>query len=341
MTMQFDARIPARTFGIDSDKTVLGFSPEKRKERLHRLATLPAIDSDHIFEPRFFKEVQLWWEWHDTAAPLYISGPSGSGKTSGVLEFMARVNQPCVVLTCRPSMDKTDLLGQWGPGSELGSFTWFEGPAAAAWKYGYTLVINEFSLAPAEMWVSANDLFEGAPIVDERRGKVIERHPNTRVVITDNCRALGAATGFIGRKRQDMTSADRFWHVTLDWPNPQAEFKLLWEKARALVPTAGVSLERLVQTAVCFANKTRWLAKTADLRGVEVQPPALSTRVMIRFVELLAKLTADGSPADNVLAMALRLSIAQGLPPERENALLDLAHEEFATYANRRRVKRS
>ena len=168
MSMQFTARIPARSFGFESEHTVLGFEPT-------HIATLAARsitpDPEHLFEAEFFEEMRLWWEWDDTRSPLYISGPSGCGKTSTVLQFLARVHAPAVTVTCRRRTEKSDLIGQWGMDGS-GGFAWFDGPAAIAWRYGCVLVINEFSLAPPEVWVAVNDLFEGDALYIERTGGI-------------------------------------------------------------------------------------------------------------------------------------------------------------------------
>lgn len=332
MPMHFNARIPARNFGFASDKTVLGFLPGSIQIQ-HPLAQLPRLDADHIFEAMFFEQMKLWWEWHDTSAPLYISGPSGCGKTTGVLQFMARANMPCVVCTCRHSMDKTDLIGQWGVNDTQGKFVWFDGPVSVAWKYGYTLVINEFSVAPAQVWVALNDLFEGAALVNDRLGNAIDRHPNTRIVITDNCRALGDSDdGFVGRRRQDVSSAERFWHIEARWPDREAEARLLRSKALHMQGDAQLDIDAIVQGAMNLADKTREMAADPEIRFDTTRPPAVSTRVLIRMVEILTLLLADGAhKRADALAIAVDLALAKALDPQRAVMLQDWAHSAYGS----------
>ena len=326
MRMHFTDRIPARTFGLRSDKTVLGFAPNRS---LHSsMAHVPAVDPDHTFDPSVFEAVRTWWEWPDTRAPLYLSGPAGCGKTSTVEQFLARVNAPSIRLTCRARMDKTELVGHWG--ASCTGFAWFDGPVVAAWRYGYVLVLNEFTLAPAHVWVSLNDVLEGAPITIEATGEIVERHPNARVVITDNC-ALGAgSTGrYRSRQAQDASTLDRCWHVAVDWLTPADETALI--ERRLVAPGLTDALRHnLADAAVRFANATHTPA------GGEAPVCPVSTRVLVRFANLVATFVlarrSAGASARALLPSpvdrALDLSLAAGLDTTARAALLQ--HARFA-----------
>ena len=324
MSMQFNARIPAREFGFASDKTVLGFEPICSQNAAVRTIE---PDPDHIFDIDFFEEMRLWWEWHDTRAPLYISGPSGCGKTSSVLQFLARVRAPAVTVTCRRKTEKSDLIGQWGINGS-GGFAWFDGPAAVAWRHGCVLVINEFSLAPPEVWVAVNDLFEGDALYLERKGEVVARHPNARVVVTDNCRC-GDASGanlYLGRNAQDASTLERFWHIESGWPARAAEKALLLRKTRAAAQGLDAARhEAIVDALLCFADKTRQLAQ--ENSSDEAGPVrAISPRVLIRFSEILLTLVAQQAPVDDPVGMALNVAFANGCSHKEAYALQQLAH---------------
>lgn len=325
MPMQFTARIPARDFGFRVDETVLGFLPHTAKRTPG--ARSVTVDSDHMFDPAFFERLRLWWEWHDTRAPLYISGPSGCGKTSTVMQFLARVHAPVITLTCRRHMDKSDLIGQWGVVDRKGTFGWFDGPASLAWRHGAVLLINEFSLAPPEVWVAVNDLFEGDALTNERKGECIARHPNTRVVITDNCRCASHHGHDLYRDRhvQDLSSAERFWHMCADWPVPQREAQLLRRKAQCIAPDFDV--EPVVSSAMALAGRTR---QRRDAPASAQALPALSTRVLIRFVELLVSMLAQASPVSDPVGEALGMAIGNALSDAQQQALQQLAHFECA-----------
>lgn len=320
MTMLFTDRIPARTFGIDSVSTVLGFRKTTRKTALSRLSRTIPVDAAHTFDPAFFAQIRLWWEWHNTREPLAVTGPAGCGKTTGVLQFLARVNAPVVTLTCRRRMDKYELIGRWGPGED-GSLTWYDGPAALAWRHGFVLVVNELTAAPADVWVSMNDLLEGDDLVNDRTGEVIPRHANTRVILTDNCR-LGSTTGdtgYVARNDQDRSVFERCWHIALSFPDAETELAMLAKKTAASL--TGLDAERtdaLLRASVAFARKTREAQLEAKGR---IKPAAVSPRTLLRFTELMGALMLAGNTAQAALTTALDLSLAAGCSPQNRGHL--------------------
>lgn len=345
MSMQFTARIPARSFGFESEHTVLGFEPTHIATPAARSIT---PDPEHLFEAEFFEEMRLWWEWDDTRSPLYISGPSGCGKTSTVLQFLARVHAPAVTVTCRRRTEKSDLIGQWGMDGS-GGFAWFDGPAAVAWRYGCVLVINEFSLAPPEVWVAVNDLFEGDALYIERTGEIVPRHPNARVIITDNCRCAGAGfeSAYLARNAQDTSTLERFWHIEAKWPAPEAETALLMRKTAAAA--SGIEPERhaaIVKGLLAFASRTRAEPKAANAISCSYGKPeapavrAVSPRVLIRFAQTLLTLLSQQAPVEDPVAMALNVAFANGCTREEAFALQQLAHFELAGLTGPRRTSK-
>ncbi len=325
--MHFTARIPARAFGFESDHTVLGFKPTQKTPAAARLIS---PDDAHLFDPEFFEEFRLWWEWDDTRSPLYISGPSGCGKTSTVLQFLARVRAPVVTITCRRRTEKNDLIGQWGM-SASGSFAWFDGPATIAWRHGCVLVINEFSLAPAEVWVALNDLFEGDSLFIERKRELIARHPNARVIVTDNCRCGGAGmdSQYLARHLQDTSTIERFWHIEARWPEREAEKKLLMRKTRKAA--SGLSArehEAIVEAMLQFAAITRQSEDDPSKKNPDLR--TISPRVLIRFAEILLTLVSQHAPVPDPVQTALAVAFANGCTPSESYALQQLAHFELA-----------
>lgn len=317
--MQFTDCISARAFGLDSDKTVLGF-----KQDISRIGRIVPIDPAHSFDPDFFEALRLWWEWNDTRAPLYISGPTGCGKTSGVMQFLARVGARASTVTCRARMDKNDLIGSYTV-CEQGGFIWQDGPASAAWRHGLVLVINEFTLAPPEVWVSANDILEGDALVNDRTGEVLARHPNTRVIITDNTAPGGDATDYLARNDQDASVIDRCWHIRLNYPDAGAEAAMLEAKLRPYTDSFGPFEAKAVRAAVRFARKS-W--ESASLQCSH----SVSCRVLERFLGILFRMkTATANPSSDVLEKALSLALTAGLSQDDTAYLQQLAHFEFAS----------
>ncbi len=307
--MNFNARIPASAFGLPSDQYVLGFCPAELPKGT-RFAT---PDFDYSFQPEALERFRMWWESANTAEPLFISGPAGAGKTSFVMQFLRRVNAPVVSITCRRRMDKYELIGQWAA-DETGKLVWQDGPATIAWRTGAVLVINEPTSAPADMWVSANDLLEGDDLVIDRTGEVVKRHPNTRVVFTDN-RPLGDASEteqYLGRNAQDLSVLDRCWQMILNFPEKKFENDLLWKKVSA--HAAGLDSKRahdIVAKVVDFAESLR-IARRDDPEMKSITP--MSHRGMIRFIEMLFTFAkAPAIKGVNPVSTALGLTLTDGL----------------------------
>lgn len=329
MTMSFTSRIPARTFGLESDETIPGLEPILQPPAAS--AQVVAVDPCHVFDEVLLRDMALWWSWHDTSTPLYISGPTGCGKTSTVLQFLARVNAPVISVTCSRRFLKDDLVGRWG--AAKGGFVWFDGPATLAWKTGAVLVINEFSLAPAEVWVGANDIFEGQPITIEKTGESVCRHPNARVIITDNCRCgCLPEDAYESRNQQDASTCDRFWHITHHWPEEALEAEIVRRRCRMTKTVlADGHIDRLGACAARFAAMSRQRAAgETDVFAKDRMFP-VSTRVVLRVSEILVRLLEAGLEFDAALERAVRLAIGGALTDASALALFELASFCFAS----------
>lgn len=303
--MKFNARIPARGFGLKSDRTVLGFVPTDAPNGTR----FAEIDDDYSFNPQFFEELRMWWETENTAEPLYLSGPAGCGKTSGVMQFLARVNAPAVTLTCRRRMDKYELIGTYMPQGD-GKLVWVDGPALIAWRTGAVLVINEMTSAPADVWVACNDLLEGDAIVVDRTGEVVSRHPNTRVIFTDN-RPLGdggETDQYLGRNAQDASVLDRCWHIACNFPKTDEQIELVWKKVSHLAMGLDTGRARnIVRQVVRFAEEVR------ENRDRAYDNVSISNRGILRFVSMLFAFAKAPKKPENPVQLALGLTIANGL----------------------------
>lgn len=226
-------------------------------------------------------------------------------------------------------MDKYELIGRWGPGED-GSLTWYDGPAALAWRHGFVLVVNELTAAPADVWVSMNDLLEGDDLVNDRTGEVIPRHANTRVILTDNCR-LGSTTGdtgYVARNDQDRSVFERCWHIALSFPDAETELAMLAKKtAASLTGLDAKRTDALLRASVAFARKTREAQLEAKGR---IKPAAVSPRTLLRFTELMGALMLAGNTAQAALTTALDLSLAAGCSPQNRGHLQHWAAWAFS-----------
>ncbi len=321
--MNFNAYIPASEFGFESPQRVLGFCPTA----LPSGTRFAQPDREYTFQPEQFERFRLWWEAENTAEPLWISGPAGCGKTSFVMQFLRRVNAPAVTMTCRRRMDKYELIGQWGA-DPTGKLIWTDGPATIAWRTGAVLVINEPSSAPADVWLACNDLLEGDDIVIDRTGEVVHRHPNARIVFTDN-RPLGDASEtseYLGRHAQDRSVFDRAWQLIFSYPEKDAEVELLWKKLSA--QAVGLDPKRargIVEGVVDFSHTLR------EQHEQKLAVPEMSQRGLLRFCGLLFTFAkAPVAKAVNPVSVSLSLALTDGLAAEDAISLQHMIQYDFS-----------
>lgn len=318
--------IPASCFGLSEPDMpeCLGYSVESLSETDR--ARIPAVNPAHRFSPQHACTLALWWR-RGSGEPLYISGPSGSGKTSTALQFCARLAVPVVSVTARPRMDRRELIGHWSVVS--GETRWIDGPASLAWRHGWVLLINEFSAAPAEMWVSANDILEGLPLDVEATGEVIPRHPCARVIVTDNTRGHAAEIeeGFYGRQIQDRSVIDRFWHLRMEPMQETEEAQLLFDTIPSDLVTEfeEKTLRRLTAGLAKAAADSRAAAAKATL-GFASSAVPLSLRSLTRLRDLILEAAlAPFGANENLLLTLIRIAFTEALdkaPRETAEALL-------------------
>ncbi len=309
----FDKDVAMTEFGISSPESVLGFT--NRNVPPYISALIPERNPDYVFQTQQLGIMSIWWEAAPDE-PLFISGPHGSGKTSFVNQFCARVGAPVVSLTARSRLDRTDLIGHYIIDKDK-TMRFVDGPLTRAWRHGMVLLINEMSAAPADLWLSVNELLEGAPLFIEATGEVVKKHPRARIVMTDNIRGMtDDGNGlYLGRHLQDPAVMDRCWKLRMEYIDEESETALL-ESRIPDVEVHGIELpvwkKQFAQRLCAAANKVR----EAYFGSHDVQPieATISTRVLLRLKDLLiiSGRTKELSVKD-ALNWALRIALTEAV----------------------------
>ena len=336
--------VSASVFGdhLANERSCLGYNvqtlPTFAKSRI------PMLHENHWFTTEHYRHLALWWTLAK-GEPIYISGPSGSGKTSTAMQFCARLGVPVVSVTARARMDRRELIGHWAV--KGGETVWIDGPALLAWKYGWVLLINEFSASPADMWVSCNDILEGLPLDNGATGELVQPHPMTRVMVTDNTRGHSSEIedGFFGRQIQDRSVIDRFWHLRMEGLNPTEEAKLLAKTAPlSLADGFGVdALDALYRALARLGADSRTQSESQTL-GFESHAVAFSHRVLQRLRDMLldAAQQPGGTEAPNALVRRLtRMAIAESLDSTASEAAQALAETTIGDLVHELRLSRA
>lgn len=309
-------KVPASQFGFgyESFGCCLGLNRDLLTEESAQ--RIPAINPLHQFSPDIYRNLALWWRL-GKAEPLYMSGPSGSGKTSTAMQFCARLGVPVVSVTARARMDRRELIGHFV--ARDNATYWQDGPAAMAWRYGWTLIINEFSTAPADMWVSCNDILEGLPLDNPATGEVILRHPDTRVIVTDNTRGhtVEIDEGFYGRQVQDRSVIDRFWHLRMESHTEEMASSLL---LAGIAPIHREHFEPGTLKVMCDmlakAGRDSQTASESKTIGFSAASVPISLRALTRLRDMLLAAGTETWGAVNsaeLLRSLIRVSFTEAL----------------------------
>ena len=128
---------------------------------------VPKINSLYKFRYKELIEILSWF--NSPTAPLYLYGPSGTGKTSLIKEFCARLNKPCIELTCSSKLEAADLLGTYVLGKadvsdKEPSMLWQDGALVRAMRTGALLLLNEYDLADPSQMSALNGVLEDGKI---------------------------------------------------------------------------------------------------------------------------------------------------------------------------------
>ncbi len=304
--------VPATDFGLSAG---LPCCEGRQRDELsvESFSRIPALNPAHVFTAEGYSTLALWWRM-SKGEPLYISGPAGSGKTSTVLQFCARLNTPVVTVMGRARLDRRELLGHYALVD--GNTIWVDGPATLAWRYGWVLLINEFSAAPADLWVSCNDILEGSPLDCDATGERIVPHPLTRVIITDNTRGhADIEEGLFGRQVQDRSVIDRFWHLRLEGLSEAEEAELLLAETPAALTRYFTERElRRLAGLLAHAAADSRTRSTQNAIGFEARDISLSHRAIKRLFVILLMKVLDSSLSDGeAIRSAIRMAFTESV----------------------------
>jgi cobaltochelatase CobS len=314
MAMKYTAALPNAAFGFpESKKATPGFKPEDFPAQLH--AWIPRRDPRHVFPLKTFIMFRAWWMIGENE-PMTLSGPQGCGKTSFVNQWASRVNVPVYSYTCNRRSEKSDLIGTMLPSKD--GAMWVDGPATRAWRHGGIVLVNEPSLAD-DLGPAINDLTEGAPIEIPQTNEIIERHPNARIIFTDNIRGLvGDESGMLqGRNLQDASAKDRDHQLDLDYMTADEEIPLFvsYMPEFGTDPTASAAQKKQMATTLRnFAADVRAAYIGQNATGDAQLECTMSTRTALRFLKLMIAYkdaTSHGIvPLHDALAQALTSKVS-------------------------------
>lgn len=260
---------------------------------------------------------------------LFLSGPTGCGKTSVVLETAARLNWPVRRVNGHARLELHDLVGTMGltPVNGGGASTRFNhGPLALAMQEGSIFILDEIDLVDPAIAAGLNPILEGNPLViAENGGEIIHPHPNFRFVATGNTAGMGDDSGaYAGTVTQNLAYLDRFWIVTVEYPDEAVELEIL--NARFGDAIHQSVKEGMVRAA--NAVREQFIGSGSNAATLSV---TFSTRTLLRWGALIlayARSPVPGSKIQHALERALTM---RARPHERE-AIHQIALSVFGSH---------
>lgn len=273
----------------------------------------------YVFIARKLRDVLAFWEAGLVALKIY--GDPGTGKTSIVQQFHARLRWPLYQVSCSPSTEAYQLIGQLLPNSD-GTLKWVDGPVLSAAREGTSVLLDEYNTMDPGQATGLNMLLEGYSIVIPETGEVIHPQKGFRVFATEN--PVDSRLSVAGRNVQDVANDER-WMVT-DADFLPEEFEVKAVKQALLDDGTQLDVaEMLAQQVVRTANDVR----AAYRSNTEAIVKPMSTRSAIRWAKLVRRFQNVKPDEGGAVVYALRRAYAMN--KEMSAVVESYVHARFGT----------
>lgn len=212
-------------------------------------------------------EVELYEAAYSVRMPIMLKGPTGCGKTRFV-EYMAwKLGKPLITVACNEDMTASDLVGRYL--LDANGTRWQDGPLTVAARHGAICYLDEVVEARQDTTVVIHPLTDARRMLPlEKKGEVVEAHPDFQVVISYN-------PGYQSlMKDLKQSTKQRFGALDFNYPEHAVE-------AEIVAYESGVSLE-IAKNLVHIGERAR------NLKGHGLDE-GLSTRMLIYAGSLINK----------------------------------------------------
>lgn len=262
----------------------------------------PPIDDSYVFMRVKLRDILAFWESGLTAFKIF--GDPGTGKSSLIEQFHAHLRWPLYKVSCSPSTETYQLIGQLVPKTD-GTLQWVDGPVLRAAREGTSVLLDEYNTMDPGQATGLNLLLEGYSITIPETGEVVSPAKTFRIFATEN--AVTSRLSVSGRNVQDVANDDRWMSTEADYLPSDLEIKAV-KNALVADGTNPDRAEMLAGQVVAVANKVREAYRSDD--GVIDKP--MSTRVAIRWAKLVRRFAGvsatEGGPMLYALHRAFGMS---------------------------------
>jgi len=212
-------------------------------------------------------EVELFEAAYSVRMPIMLKGPTGCGKTRFV-EFMAwKLGRPLITVACNEDMTASDLVGRIL--LDANGTRWQDGPLALAARHGAICYLDEVVEARQDTTVVIHPLTDARRILPlEKKGEVVEAHPDFQVVISYN-------PGYQSlMKDLKQSTKQRFGALDFAYPSHEIEAEIVAHESGVAIDVA----KRLVHIA----------ERARNLKGHGLDE-GISTRMLIYAGSLITR----------------------------------------------------
>lgn len=256
---------------------------------------VPKVNPHYVFLPDKMRDLLAFWQSRELA--LKIIGDPAAGKTSLVQQFHARLCWPLYMVSCSPTTESRELMGQLMPVAD-GTLRWVDGPILKAAREGTSVLLDEYNILEPGEASGLNMILEGYPVTIAATGETVCPHPRFKVFATEN--NVVSRLSVAGRNVQDVANDDRFMITTADYLPAQIETEMV----SSVLQSEGVPPDQAHMTAeqvVNVANQVRAAYRT----GTGIVDKPMSTRSVIRWARLIRRF-AHVKDADGPVVYAVR-----------------------------------
>ena len=273
----------------------------------------------YVFMPAKLRDMLAFWEAGLVA--LKTIGDPSTGKTSLTQQFHARLRWPLYQVSCSPSTEAYQLIGQLLPAAD-GRLQWVDGPVLGAAREGTSVLLDEYNALDPGQATGLNMLLEGYSLAIPETGEVVHPRPGFRIFATEN--PVDSRLTVAGRHVQDIANDDRFMVTEADYLPHELEVQAVLQ-ALAADGTPPDVAAMLAEQVVRTANDVR----AAYRANAEAIDKPMSTRAAIRWARLVRRFQNVPREEGGPVVYALRRACL--MRREMAQAVEGYVHARFGT----------
>jgi hypothetical protein len=167
------------------------------------------IEGGHKDIPRIAELIRLGFK------NIMLVGPAGSGKTRACIDVAKMLKRDFVLIPCTEETTISEFAGEVTHNLTAGERKYQRTPWVNGFAEGKLLIADEIDNLSANVACGLNAQLANDMIQAKVTGEVIQRHPDTVIVVTGNTYGTGPNRAYVGRNQLDAATLNRFTGAVL------------------------------------------------------------------------------------------------------------------------------